>query len=52
MIEHFLKWLESMPLSHYSSEGITYAFLDMAFNKFRAPTKIFTNQITKLYGEF
>jgi len=52
MIEHFLKWLELVPLLHYSSEGITYAFVDMAFNKFKAPTKIFTNQNIKFYGGF
>jgi hypothetical protein len=50
MIEHFSKWLELMPLSHYGSEGVTYAFVDMVFNKFKAPTKICINQSTNFYG--
>jgi hypothetical protein len=29
MIEHFSKWLELVPLSDCSNEGVTYAFLDM-----------------------
>jgi hypothetical protein len=28
MIEHFSKWLEPTPLPNYSSEKITYTFLD------------------------
>jgi hypothetical protein len=40
MIEHFSKWLELDPLLDRSNEGVTYAFLDMVFNRFGAPTKV------------
>jgi hypothetical protein len=52
MVKHFSKWLELVPLPNYSSGGTTYAFLNKMFNQFGIPTKVFTNQGTKIYGEF
>jgi hypothetical protein len=40
MIEHFSKWLELVPLPDYSSEGITYAFLNIILNRFGAPAEV------------
>jgi hypothetical protein len=43
MIKQFLsKKLELVPFLDHNSEDVT--FLDMAFNRFGALTKIFTNQ--------
>jgi hypothetical protein len=52
MIEHFSKWLELVPLLDYNSERATYAFLDKARSRFRAPIEVFIDQGTKLCGEF
>ncbi|KAH8945200.1 hypothetical protein BDL97_12G028500 [Sphagnum fallax] len=52
MIEYFSKWLELVPLLDYNSEGPTYAFLDMARSRFRAPAEVFIDQGKKLCGEF
>jgi hypothetical protein len=52
VVKHFSKWLELVPLPNYSSGGTTYAFLDRKFNQFGIPTKTFTTQGTKFYGEF
>ncbi len=43
MIEHFSKWLELVPLQYCNSEGATYAFLDMIFNRFGALVKVLTH---------
>jgi hypothetical protein len=52
MIEHFLKWLKLVPLSNYSNEGATYAFMDKVFNRFGISTTILINQSMKLCEEF
>jgi hypothetical protein len=52
MIEYFSKWLELVPLLDSNSEGATYAFLDMARSRFRAPVEVFIDQGKKLCGEF
>jgi hypothetical protein len=52
MIEHFSKWLELVPLLNCSSEKTTYAFLDKVLNRFMAPTKVLTGQVTKFHEEF
>jgi hypothetical protein len=51
VIEHFLKWLELMPLSNYSNEGVTYAFMEKVFNRFGFSTIILINQGMKLCEE-
>ncbi len=43
MIEHFLKWLELMPLLDHSNESATYAFVDMKLNKFGIPIGTLVN---------
>lgn len=35
-----------------SNEGATYTFLDKVFSTFGALTKVFTNEGTKICGEF
>ncbi len=52
MIEHFSKWLDLVPLLDCSSEGATYAFLDMVVNGFGAPLEILTDQSEEFRGEF
>jgi hypothetical protein len=52
MIDHFSKWLELVPLSNCNNEGAAYPFLDIMFNKFGAPIKVFTDQGTKFRGDF
>jgi len=52
MIKHLSKWLKLVPLPDCSSEGATYAFLDMILSKFRAPTEVLINQGTYFCGEF
>jgi hypothetical protein len=52
MIEHFSKRLELVPLLNCSSEGITYAFLDIMFNKYGVPIKVFTNQGIEFQRDF
>jgi hypothetical protein len=52
MIEHFSKWLDLVPLLDCSSEGATYAFLDMIVNRFGAPLEILTDQSEEFRGEF
>jgi len=52
MIEHFSKWLEFVPLPYHSNERITYAFLDMVFNKFGAQAKILIDKGIQFHGEF
>jgi hypothetical protein len=51
-IEHFSKWLELVPLLDHINEGVAYAFWDMVFNRFGAPSKVFIDQGTKFCGEF
>jgi hypothetical protein len=52
IIEHFSKWQKLMPLPNRSSESITYAILDMVFNRFDTLVEVPTNQSTKFHGEF
>jgi hemoglobin-like flavoprotein len=51
MVEHFLKWLELVPLLDCNSEGTTYAFLDRMFSRFGALINVFIDQNTKLHTE-
>jgi hypothetical protein len=37
MVEHFSKWIELVPSTDKSSEGVAYAFLDRVLNHFGAP---------------
>jgi len=46
MIKHLSKWLESVPLLDHTSEGATYAFLDIMFIRFGVPVEVFINQGT------
>ncbi len=42
-----------MPLPNYNDEGvICSAFLDKVLDRFRAPTKVFTNQGMEFHGKF
>jgi hemoglobin-like flavoprotein len=52
MIEHFLMWLDLMPLLNHTSEIIIYAFFNRVFKWWNTLCEIFTNQSKKLYGEF
>jgi hypothetical protein len=52
MIEHFSKWLEFVPLPYHSNERITYAFLDMVFNRFGAQAEILFDKGIELHGKF
>jgi hypothetical protein len=52
MNEHLPKWLKLVPLPNHSNEGVAYAFLDRAINRFEALTKVFTSQSIKFHGEF
>jgi hypothetical protein len=47
MIERFSKWLKLVPLLDCNSEGITYAFLDMVLNRFKALAK---GTLTKVHN--
>jgi len=49
-IEHFLKWIELVPLPNCIIQGATYAFLDVAFNSFGALVKLLTDQGIRLWG--
>jgi hypothetical protein len=45
MIEHFLKWLELVPLLDHNNEGIAYAFLNKVLNRFGVLIKIFLPKV-------
>jgi hypothetical protein len=42
-IEHFLKWLELVPLLDHINEIVVYVFFDMVLNKFGVLALVFTN---------
>jgi len=44
MIEHFLKWLELVPLLDHHNDNIAYEFLGKVFRRFGASIEIFINQ--------
>ncbi|CAK9870986.1 unnamed protein product [Sphagnum jensenii] len=46
MIERFSKWLEFVPSPYHSNERITYAFLDMVFNRFGAQVEILIDKVS------
>jgi hypothetical protein len=52
MIEHFLKWIELVPLLDCNSEGIAYAFFNKTFNRFGVPTKVFSTKVWNSMGSF
>jgi len=45
MIEHFLEWLELVPLLDHHNDGIAYEFLGKVLRRFGASIEIFINQI-------
>jgi transposase-like protein len=47
MVEHFSKWIELVPSSDKSNEGVAYAFLDRVLSHFGAPAEVLTDQGTK-----
>lgn len=50
MIEHFSKWLKSMPYLYHNNEGVAYAFINTLFNRFDILAKIFIDLNKKLCG--
>ncbi len=51
-VEHFSKWIESVPSPDKSNEGVAYAFLDRVLSHFGALAEVLTDQGTKFQGEF
>ncbi len=52
MIEHFSKWLKSMPYLYHNNEGVAYAFINTLFSRFNTLVEIFIDSNKKLCGEF
>jgi hypothetical protein len=52
MIEHFSKWLKSLPLLGHNSEKTTCAFIDRVFSMFATPTKALIDQRVEFRWEF
>jgi hypothetical protein len=52
MVKHFSKWIELVPSSDKSNEGVAYAFLDRVFNHFCAIVEVLIDQATEFQGEF
>jgi hypothetical protein len=52
MVEHFSKWIESVPSPNKSNEGVVYACLDKVLSHFGALAEVLTNQGIEFQGEF
>jgi hypothetical protein len=52
MVEHFSKWIELVPSSNKSNEGVVYAFPNRMLSHFGAPAEVLTDQGMEFQGEF
>ena len=52
MIEHFIKWVELVPLPNKSADLTAATFLESVLSRFGAPAEVVTDQGSELRGSF
>ena len=51
-IEHFIKWVELIPLPSKSSRDLARGFLEGVLTRYGAPREVLTDQGREFMGEF